>query len=171
MIFFSTSFIFTQQITDENPNEANSSSSQKIKDDFKKLGKDLKDGMTTVSENVGSWIKTKTEQVQETNTDKPGSQTKMGIVLSVNIKNNTITIITTEGKTTTFGVTDSTKIFVQDSVTGLQTPFSGGKPIKLKNIKTRDWIHYSYNFSDAIKSILPDSNADTIIAVTIDVLR
>ncbi|WP_169310620.1 hypothetical protein [Treponema brennaborense] len=60
---------------------------------------------------------------------------------------------------------------MQDTVTGLQTPFTGGKPAQLKHIRKGDWLHYSYNLGTYIKSVLPDSSADTLAAVTVDILR
>lgn len=146
-------------------------SGEKLKEDFKRLGTDIVDGMNAAGESVGNWFKEQSEKSQENSIGKPGSQSKVGIVLSVNMKNNTITIVTTDGKTVTFGVTDSTKILLQDAVTGLQTPFTGGKDVKLKSIHKGDWIHCSYNFGDYVKSVLPDTPADTVVARTIDILR
>lgn len=147
------------------------SAGERLKEDFKRLGSDIVDGMNAAGESVGNWFKEQSGKAQENSAGKPGSQSKIGIVLSVNTKNGTITIVTTDGKTATFGTNDGTTIRVQDAVTGLQTPFSGGKDARLKSIRKGDWIHCSYNFGDYVKSVLPDTPADTVVARTIDILR
>ena len=140
----------------------------------------LKKEAVNTGEKFGEWISKQSKQLEEnieaTKTYQaeagiPGSQKKIGVVLSVNTNNNTITVINTDGSNFIFGVSQNTVIRCQDTITGLQTPFTGGKEIKLSKIHQGDWIHYSYNFGDYVKSVLPDSDATTIIARTIDVLR
>ncbi len=147
-----------------------------LRDGFIQLGNNIKDGVNSAGQKIGDWLSeeglTDSDQsVTQPSAPGPGSQRKIGVVLSVNNQNNTVTVITTDGKTVSFGVTDTTIIKTQDTITGLQTPFSGGKNASFRSIKKGDWIQYSYNLGDLLKSVMPDAAADTVAAKTIDILR
>ncbi len=162
----STSFFFGQTNTTETP-----MTKEKIKEDFIQLGNDLLTGASEAGNNISEWIKEQTNKLQGSTTNLSCPQSKVGIVMDVNKNNNTITVVTTEGKSMTFGTNENTVILIQDATTGLQTPFVNGKEAKFKNIKKGDWIQFSYNLADLVKTILPDSSVETITAINIDVLR
>ena len=92
-------------------------------------------------------------------------------MLETNKDNLTIVLLGTDGKSVTFGVTEETQILMQDAVTGLQTPFTGGKNAKFRNIKKGDWINCAYNLKDLVQARLPNAASTTILLQKVDILR
>ena len=92
-------------------------------------------------------------------------------MLETNKDNLTIVLLGTDGKSTTFAVTGDTQIMTQDTVTGLQTPFTDGKMVKFKNIKKGDWVNVSFNLKDWVQARLPNATNTTIPLKNVDILR
>ncbi len=147
-----------------------SASLETLREDFLKLGKDLKLTASEAQDLVAQWLSSTGTNLGN-KASAATTQTKLGVVMETNKANLTVTIVDSDGNTSTFSATEETPILIQDAVAGLQTPFSGGKATKFKNIKKGDWVNYSYSLKDAIQQILPSSTAGLVQAQAIDILR
>lgn len=148
----------------------NSADLETMKQDFLKLGNDLKLTASEAGDLLSQWLSNTGADLEEKATAAT-IKTKLGVVLETNRDNLTVTIVDADGKTRTFAATEATPIQIQDAVSGLQTPFAGGKSAKFKNIKKGDWVNYSYKLGDAMQQILPNSTNGPIQAQAIDILR
>ena len=134
------------------------------------LGQDLKHTASEAGDVVSQWWNQSSTSLSEKATAAT-IQTKVGVVLETNKDNLTIVLVGTDGKNTTFTVTEETQIMIQDAITGLQTPFTDGKNTKFKNIKKGDWVNVSYTLKDFVQARLPNATSTTIPLKNIDILR
>lgn len=147
-----------------------SGSMEDLKKSLGILGQDLKNTASEAGEAVSQWWSESSTSLGEKATAAT-LQTKVGVVLETNKDNLTVVILGTDGKSLTLGVTGETHILIQDTVTGLQTPFTGGKITKFKNIKKGDWIHCAFSLKDLVQARLPNAASTTIPLKNIDILR
>ncbi len=147
-----------------------SASLETLREDFLKLGKDLKLTATEAQDLVAQWLSS-----TGTNLGKKASaatvQTRLGVVMETDKSSLTVTIVDSGGNTSTFSASEDTPILIQEAAAGLQSPFSGGKAAKFKNIKKGDWVNYSYSLKDAVQQFLPSSTDGPVQAQAIDILR
>ncbi len=147
----------------------NSASMETLREDFLKLGNDLKLTASQAQELVAQWLSSAGAGLGE-KADAATIQTRLGVVMETNKNNLTLTIVDADGKASTLAATQDTPILIQDAVAGLQTPFTGGKAAKFKHIKKGDWVNCSYSLKDAVQQILPNATGP-LQARAIDILR
>ena len=147
-----------------------SGSLEDLKQAFSILGQDLKLTASETRDFLAQWLSEKGANLGE-KANAATIQTKVGVVLETNKDNLTIVLLGTDGKNTTFAVTGDTQIMTQDTVTALQTPFTGGKIVKFKNIKKGDWVNLSFNLKDWVQARLPNATSGPIQVQAIDILR
>ncbi|MEE0133032.1 MAG: hypothetical protein U0I22_04440 [Treponema sp.] len=154
--------------------QSKDTSSSGSMEDFKQalgtLGQDLKHTASEAGDVVSQWWNQSSTSLGEKATAAT-IQTKVGVVLETNKDNLTIVLVGTDGKNTTFTVTEETQIMIQDAITGLQTPFTDGKNAKFKNIKKGDWVNVSYTLKDFVQARLPNATNTTIPLKNVDILR
>ena len=147
-----------------------SGSLEDLKQALSILGQDLKLTASETGDFLAQWFSEKGANLGE-KANAATLQTKVGVVLETNKDNLTIVLLGTDGKSTTFAVTGDTQIMTQDTVTGLQTPFTDGKIVKFKNIKKGDWVNVSFNLKDWVQARLPNATNTTIPLKNVDILR
>lgn len=167
LMILSAGSVFAQQRESDGKNSA---SLETLKEDLLKLGQDLKISADEIGGLISQWL-SETGASLEDKASTATIQSKLGVVLGTNKENLTVTIVKTDGKTLTFATTEETIIKIQDAVTGLQTPFAGGKNAKFRHIKKGSWINCSYNLKDAVQNIFPNANGGPIVVQKIDILR
>lgn len=157
-------------LAQDNTGKSSSGSMEDLKQALGNWGQDLKHTASEAGDAVSHWWSESSTSLGEKATAAT-LQAKVGVVLETNKDNLTIVLLGTDGKSVTFGVTEETQILMQDAVTGLQTPFTGGKNAKFRNIKKGDWINCAYNLKDLVQARLPNAASTTILLQKVDILR
>ena len=169
LLLLGTSTVMAQS-NDSLEKASESGSLEDLKQALGVLGQDLKLTASETGDFLAQWFSEKGSNLGE-KANAATIQTKVGVVLETNKDNLTIVLLGTDGKSTTFAVTGDTQIMTQDTVTGLQTPFTGGKVVKFKNIKEGDWLNVSFNLKDLVQARLPNATNTTIPLKNVDILR
>lgn len=169
LLLLGTSTVMAQN-NDNAAKASESGSLEDLKQALEILGQDLKLTASEAGEAISQWWSESSTSLGEKATAAI-LQTKVGVVLETNKDSLTIVLLCTDGKSLTFGVTEETQILMQDAITGLQTPFTGGKITKFKNIKKGDWINCAFNLKDLIQARLPNAASTTIPLQKVDILR
>ena len=172
--------LWTAAFTAAEPDTANTASDsatfEDFKQDMKKFGSDIKEGLSAAGESVKNWASeqqqqnTDTGDSVQTDTSPQGSLRELAYVQEIKKDEQLLYLLYSNGKSAVLAVNDNTVVRIRETEEGLLYPFTDGKKGSFKTIRKGDWILFSYTVSAYFKSVLP-GNTKSLSAVSIDSLR